>query len=65
MIDREPIKDGTGKIIGWVGTDYYGNQVLCNFSGQILGKYDVAHNVTRDFYGRKVGDGNILMMLLK
>lgn len=65
MAQREPIKDWTGKILGFVETDSNGNKVLKDFYGRILGKYNKRLDVTQDFYGRKVGSGDILMTLLR
>ena len=62
---REPIKDWTGKILGFVETDSAGNKILRNFQLQILGKYDKNRDITQDFYGRQVAKGDCLMMLLK
>ena len=62
---REPIKDWTGKILGFVETDSAGNKILRNFQMQILGKYDKSRDITQDFYGRQVAKGDCLMMLLK
>ena len=65
MAQKEPIKDWTGKIIGFVETDGSGNKILRDFYGRILGKYDKSMNVTREFSGRIVGKGDILMTLLR
>ncbi len=62
---KEPIKDWTGKILGFMETDSRGNKILRDFYGNILGKYDKGLNVTRDFYGRQVGKGDILLTLLR
>lgn len=62
---KEPIKDWTGKTLGFIETDSCGNIILRNFYGQILGKYNKQLNITQDFYGRQVAKGNCIMMLLK
>ena len=61
----EPIKDWTGKILGYVETDLNGNKTLRDFHGRILGRYNKGLNVTQDFYGRRVGMGDILLTLLR
>lgn len=61
---EETLKDWTGKIIGYVQTDNYGNKILRDFYRKILGKYDKASDTTRDFYGRKVARGDQLLILL-
>lgn len=62
---KEAIKDWQGKILGWVETESNGNKILRDFPGRILGKYNRALNITQDFYGRKVGNGDILLTLLR
>lgn len=65
MAQKEPIKDWTGKILGFVETDGSGNKVLRDFYGRILGKYNKSRDITQDFYGRQVGKGDVLMTLLR
>ncbi len=61
---REKITDWTGKIIGWV--EWSGNKKwLSDFYGRRLGYYDKSLNKTFDFYGRQVGNGDIVMTLLR
>ena len=62
---REAIKDYSGKIIGWVETQSNGNKILRDFPGRILGKYVRNIDATLDFNGRKVAQGDCLMMLLR
>lgn len=65
MIQKEKIKDWTGKIIGFVETDSVtGNKVVRDFYGRIKGKYIKRLNVTQDFYGRQVAKGDQSTMLL-
>lgn len=62
---REPIKDWTGKILGFIDTDERtGDKTLRDFYGKIKGRYIKRLNVTRDFYGRQVAKGDQLVMLL-
>ena len=65
MEKKEPIKDWTGKILGFVEYESNGNKILRDFYGRILGRYVKNLNITRDFYGRTVGKGDILMTLLR
>ena len=61
---REPIKDWTGKIIGF--TEWSGNKKwLSDFYGRRLGYYDRSTNKTYEFSGRMVGQGDIVMTLLR
>lgn len=62
-MNEETIKDWRGKVIGYIQTDSYGNKTVRNFYRQILGKYDKAMNVTRDFYGRIIAKGDQSSML--
>jgi hypothetical protein len=66
MIQKEKIKDWTGKIIGFIETDTTtGNKVVRDFYGRIKGKYNKRLNVTQDFYGRRVAKGDQVTMLLR
>ncbi len=61
---REKIQDWTGKIIGFkeqIGTKRW----LYDFYGNKLGYYDSSTNKTYEWTGRFVGNGDIVMTLLK
>ena len=62
---REPLKDWTGKVIGYVDTDARGNKTLFDWTHKKLGTYDKSLDITKDWYGRKVGQGDILLTLLR
>lgn len=65
MIQRETIKDWTGKIIGFVETDSVtGNKVVKDFYRRIKGKYIKRLDKTVDFYGRQVAKGDQILLLL-
>lgn len=65
MIQRDKIKDWTGKIIGFIDTDTVtGNKVIRDFYGKIQGKYNKKLNITQDFYGRTVARGDQSAMML-
>ena len=64
MNEREQIKDFYGKVIGTYEYQPNGDILVRNFTGTILGKYDSALDVTRDFYGTIVAKGNAVGMLL-
>lgn len=64
MIQRERIKDWTGKLIGFIDTDPEGNKVIRDFYGRIKGKYNKRLNITQDFYGRTVAKGDQSAMML-
>ena len=65
MIVREPVKDWRGKILGFIETDTQtGNKKIKDFYGKIKGKYSKRLDITQDFYGRKVSNGDQLLRLL-
>lgn len=65
MIQRDKVKDWTGKIIGFIDYDTVtGDKVVRDFYGKILGKYKKRLDLTQDFYGRTVAKGDRVMMLL-
>jgi len=55
---RESVKDWMGRILGWVDTNSDGNQIAYNFGLRVLAKYDAQRNITTDFAGRKLSEGN-------
>lgn len=57
-ISKEPIREFSGRILGWVETDKEGNQEVREFYGSIIARYDSKINVTRDFYGKILSQGN-------
>lgn len=57
-MSKEAIREFSGKIIGWVETDSEGNQIVRNFPGQIVARYDARNNVTRNFTGLIISKGN-------
>ena len=65
MIVREPVKDWRGQILGFIETDTQtGNKKIKDFYGKIKGKYNKRLDITQDFYGRKVSNGDQLLRLL-
>ena len=65
MLQREKVRDWTGKIIGFIETDSItGNKTVKDFYGRMLGRYITRLNTTQDFYGRKVAIGDHCSMLL-
>ena len=65
MIVREPVKDWRGRILGFIETDTQtGNKKVKDFYGKIKGKYNKRLDITQDFYGRKVSNGDQLLRLL-
>lgn len=63
-MQREHIKDWTGKIIGTLETKPNGDKIIKDFYGRIKGTYIKKLNMTKDFYGRPVGKGDQLISLL-
>lgn len=62
-MDRQTIRDFSGRIIGYIETDGQGNKTVREFSGRILGYYKKSLNVTTDFYGRTIANGDCCGML--
>lgn len=54
----EPVREFSGRIIGWIETDSHGNQIIRAFSGLIIARYDKDLDVTREFSGRIISKGN-------
>jgi len=66
MIKREKIRDFYKKILGYADIDTTtGFKTVRTFGMKIVGTYDPKTNVTRDFYRRIVGTGDLTMMLLQ
>ena len=57
-IKTQKIRKFGGAIIGTLEEDAIGNQLVRNFYGQIIAKYDKKQDVTRDFYGKILTKGN-------
>ena len=64
VINKVPIREFSGKIIGFLESDAKGNQQVRDFSLKILGFYDKTNDVTRDFYGKIITRGNTVIGLL-
>ena len=64
-MQRKPIQEWTGRIIGWLQVESNGDKTLTDFQGSILGYYHVNNDYTTDFYGRIIGWGDQLMTLLQ
>lgn len=64
-MERTKVQDWTGKIIGFIEYDpITGNETLKDFSGKIKGKPNAQLDITTDFYGRRIAQGDQLMMTL-
>ena len=64
IVSKDAIREFSGKIIGWVETDSSGNKQVRDFSGRILGTYDKRFDVTREFSGRIISQGDTSIGLL-
>lgn len=63
--NEQIIRNYYGLIIGYITTDpQTQKQTARDFYRRILGSYDPKLNVTRDFYGRIVSQGNSLASLI-
>lgn len=63
-MEKEYIRKWPGTIIGSIETDGNGNKTVRAFNMKILGYYDKAGNVTKDFYGRILYTGDMSAALL-
>ena len=63
-MNRQTIKDFSGKIIGYIDIDDKGNKVVRKFNLMIVGRYDAKLDVTRDFQGRIIAQGDTSASLL-
>ena len=61
---RENIKDFYGRIIGYLDRKSNGDVTAYSFYGKILGNYNKALNITKDFYGRTLASGDITASLI-
>lgn len=59
-----PVREFSGKIIGWIETDNNGNKTIRDFTGKILGRYDKKFDVTRTFTGTIIARGDQSGILL-
>lgn len=65
MIRKQAIKEFSGRIIGWISEDTAtGDKTLTDFSGVILGYYRKRRDVTTDYVGREIYQGDNLSALL-
>lgn len=65
-MNRVPIKDFYNKILGYVDTDpVTGIKTVRTFGMKIVGTYNPKDNITRDFYRKIIGKGDLTMMLLQ
>ena len=63
MRNEQTIKDWKGKIIGFIEVLPNGDKIIRDFYRKILGKFDSRLNVTKDFYGRIIAQGDLSSML--
>lgn len=61
---KEPIKDFYNRIIGYIDTKSNGDQTGYDFYHRVVGYYEKRSNLTKDFYRRVVGHGNLLVSLI-
>lgn len=54
----EPVKDWSGKVLGFVETDKKGNQIVKNFGGKVLARYNAEKDWTTDYAGKLLSRGN-------
>ena len=54
----EPVKDWSGRVLGFVETDKKGNQIVKNFGGKVLARYNAEKDWTTDYAGKLLSRGN-------
>ena len=64
MTTKVNIRDFYGRILGSIETDEKGNKTARDFFGRIVGFYKASLNVTTDFYGRVVAQGDMVVSLI-
>ena len=64
IVDKQYVREFSGKILGSIETDHLGNKTIRDFYGRVLGKYDKKQDVTRDFYGKIVARGDQSSLLI-
>lgn len=64
MANEQWIKDSKGNPIGWIEFQNTGDKVLKDYHGKTLGTYRKKQDVTVDYYGNRIGQGDILLTLL-
>lgn len=63
-MDKETIRDFSGRILGYKIHKPNGDIQIRDFYGRLLGTYRKSDNTTRDFYNRIVARGDQTSMLL-
>ena len=61
---KVPIQKFSGQIAGWLEYQDNGDIIASKFSGQIVGRYIAAQDITTDFSGRIIAHGNIVASLI-
>ena len=64
-MEKQTVRDFYGRIVGYIETDYQGNNTVKDFYGVILGYYKKKQNITTDFYGRILARGDASASLIK
>lgn len=56
---KELIRSFGGKYLGSIETKPNGDVVVTSWGGKIIATYSKKENVTRNFYGVKIANGNV------
>ncbi len=64
MKTETPLRDFYNRIIGYIIEDEDGNKTILDFYRRKLGTYNKASNLTRDFYNKIIGRGDLSAMLI-
>ncbi len=63
MAQRQELRDFSGRLLGWLERSC-GRLEARDYSGRLRGWHDERANETRDYTGRRVGQGNLLAALI-
>lgn len=61
---KNPVRDFSGKILGYIQIEDNGDKKALDFTGKILGYYKSQFNMTTDFYGRVIARGDMVSSLI-
>lgn len=64
LVTTERIKNWRGRVIGQIDIYSNGDKTVKDFYGRIKGRYVKNSNVTTDFYGRRIAQGDQCGLLL-
>ena len=64
MPQGEPLKDYYGRVFGYLHVQPNGDVWAYDYFGRLVGKYVVQENLTKDFFGKIIAQGNVVASLI-